>query len=108
MFRHNICNHFDDEMMFKKHKYKSLPLSIWLLFNTTRLLINIYYSRNGRVPIYFCDILQEIGGITVYYCFEAVMESLLAFRIIHLFDKKEMVQNFESFKRNRIYKIYWY
>jgi hypothetical protein len=108
MFRHNICNHFDDEMMFKKQKYKSFALSIWLLFNTTRLLINIYYFRNGRVPIYLGDILREIGGLTVYYYFEALMASLLALRIVHLFNKKEMVQNFDSFKRDRIYQIYWY
>jgi hypothetical protein len=54
------------------------------------------------------DILREIGGLTVYYYFEALMASLLALRIVHLFNKKEMVQNFDSFKRDRIYQIYWY
>ena len=88
LYKHNINNYYKDEDQARKNKIKTYILSVWLVFNIIRHSLYLYYSKNGRVPIYFFDILQDYGGITVYYYMAAILGTILSFRIIILFNKK--------------------
>jgi hypothetical protein len=86
LYQHDINHYLDDEKKRKRQKFKTWALSVWLVLNIIRIFLNLYYSKNGRIPKYFFDILQDVGGITVYYHTAALLATILSLRIVTIFN----------------------
>jgi hypothetical protein len=84
--RQDLNNYFDTESKRQNQKNKSLIITIWNFFNAVRYALHFKYLKNGRVPLYFFDVLQFIGGITEYFYGVAGLLSLLSFHILYLFN----------------------
>jgi len=86
IYKHDINNYFDDNKRMKKQRLKTLALSVWILFNAFRYGFYLIYNKNGRVPLNYFDIVQDIGGIAVLYYVGAILFSIFGLRIIYLFN----------------------
>ena len=43
-------------------------------------------NKNGRLPLYYLDIAQYVGGLTVYNYSGAILLGILGLRIIYIFN----------------------
>jgi hypothetical protein len=90
MFRHDINGYFDDDIKRRKQKIKSFVLTLWQLFCILHLLICLLSVKNGRVPDYYFDVVQYIGGITEFFYVMGINGSILSLVVIILLNKKEI------------------
>jgi hypothetical protein len=86
IYKHDINNYFDDNKRKKKQRMKTLALSVWILFNIFRYSFYLMFNKNGRVPLYYFDVAQDVGGIAVYYYGGAILFGIFGLRIIYLFN----------------------
>jgi hypothetical protein len=86
IYKHDINNYFYDNKRKKKQRMKTLALTLWILFNIFRYSFYLIYNKNGRVPLYYFDFAQDIGGIAVLYYGGAIFFSIFGLRIIYLFN----------------------
>jgi hypothetical protein len=86
LYKHDINNYFNNDSNKRRQKFKTWTLSVWLVFNIIRFSLYLYYSKNGTLPLYYFDIIQNFGGITVYYYVAALSGTILSLRIITLFN----------------------
>jgi hypothetical protein len=84
--RQDLNNYFDTESKRQKQKNKCFIITIWKFFDVIRYALHFKYLKNGRVPFYFFDVIQFLGGITEYFYGIAGISSLLTFRILYLFN----------------------
>jgi hypothetical protein len=90
MFRHDINGYFDDYIKRRKQKIKSFALTVWLLFCFLHFLICLLSVKNGRVPDYYFDVIQYVGGITEYFYAMGINGLILSLVVIILLNKKEI------------------
>jgi hypothetical protein len=86
LYKHDINNYLNNDSKKRRQKFKTWSLSVWLVFNIIRYSLYLYYSKNGRLPLYYFDIIQNFGGITVYYYAAALSVTILSLRILTLFN----------------------
>lgn len=86
IYKHDINNYFDDNKRKKKQHLKTLALTVWILLNIFRYSFYLIFNKKGRVPLYYFDVAQDIGGIAVYYYGGAILLSIFGLRIIYLFN----------------------
>jgi hypothetical protein len=84
--KQDLNNYFDTESKRQNQKNKCFIITIWQFMNVVRYALNFKYLKNGRVPLYFFDVIQYIGGITEYFYGMSSFVSLLTFRILYLFN----------------------
>jgi hypothetical protein len=75
--RQDLNNYFDTESKRQKQKTKSFIITSWKFFDVVRYALHFIYLKNGRVPLYFFDVIQFLGGITEYFYGVAGFLSLL-------------------------------
>jgi hypothetical protein len=86
LYKHDINNYFKNDSNKRRQKFKTWTLSVWLVFNIIRFSLYLYYSKNGRLPLYYFDIIQNFGGITVYSYTASLSATILSLRILTLFN----------------------
>ena len=73
----------------KYQKFKSYAKSIYLSLNIIKYFWHIYYKyKYGFIPIYHFDIVEKLGGITIYFYLSINFCLILCLRIIYLFNFK--------------------
>ena len=68
-------------------KYKKYFFKIWPIFDAIRYIIYLISYKNGKLPKYYFDCVQYMGGISQFYYSCAILYSILAISIIIIFNK---------------------
>jgi len=88
IYRYDINNNFDTELKKQKQKSKYRALCVWLIFNIFRAILCWKNNKNGKLPVYYFDILQYVGGIA-YFCYLCVaIGAIMGFVILKLLNIK--------------------
>jgi hypothetical protein len=83
-YRFDIRNRFVSDRQKLIQKIKTNLLVIHLFICVIRIGIYLLVYKKGRIPLYYFDIIQHIGGITEYFYSIALIFTLLSLRIIFI------------------------
>jgi len=86
IYKSGINNHFDTELKKRKQKFKYQALNVWLMFCAFRTLICLKNNVNGKLPFYYFDIVQYLGGIAQFGYLGTAIGAILGFVILKLFN----------------------
>ena len=86
IYKHDYYN--NDKNDLNKQKIKYYLISSLLLFNIIRFSIYIIYSYfiEKRIPDHYFDLIQEVGGLTLYFHVVALLYSLTPLGFIIIFN----------------------
>jgi len=91
IYRYDVNNYFDTQKKKQKQKLKTYALKIWLIICLVHTLICYMNVENGRLPIYYFDIIQYIGGV-VEFCYGIGVVNLISLLcILNLYNSKERI-----------------
>jgi len=88
VYRHDIDNFFQNQNKVRIQKFKSYVLNFWLFINIIRFIWYIIICKNGKIPIYYFDLVQYVGGIPEFYYAMSILPLMLSMFIIYLFNHK--------------------
>jgi hypothetical protein len=89
--RQDINNYFTTKKKEIFQKFKSIALTLFLLFNIIRYFVYVKTFRNKNYPFAYYDVLHYLGGVTEFFFGMAILALILAFRLMYIFnfsDKK--------------------
>jgi hypothetical protein len=85
-YRFDIKNRFLTHKQKLNQRIKTNILCIYLFLTIVRYGICLIVCKNGKIPIYYLDIMQYFGGITEYFYLNAFFVSILCLRILYIFN----------------------
>ncbi len=85
-YRFDIRNRFLTNKQKLYQRIKNNILCIYLFLSIVRYGIYLIVCKNGKIPIYYLDIIQYFGGITEYFYLNSFFFSILCLRILYIFN----------------------
>jgi len=84
IYKYDVNNYFDTELKKRKQKFKYQAISVWLIFCACRSLISFRNNKDGKLPIYYFDIIQYFGGIVQFFYLIGIIAVIMGFVILKL------------------------
>jgi hypothetical protein len=79
IYKQDINNFYLNNKISRfKQKFKCLAITTFLWLNPLKFAIALKLTKDGRVPDYCFDFIQEVGGHAIYFYFASSINALMA------------------------------
>ncbi len=83
-YKFDISGHNVTQKQVIIQKFKSYISSIYIILFAIHTAICFIINKNGRIPLYYFDFIQYMGGITKFFYISAIIVCIMTVRIVYI------------------------